>query len=42
MISRVAVSENRFFPKVLTCTDVCSYIFTTAFIGKSQRIKTGK
>lgn len=33
MISRVAVAENRFFPRVLTYTNVRSYIFTVVFIG---------
>ena len=33
MISRVAVAENRFFPQVLTYTDVRSYIFTVVFMG---------
>jgi len=32
MISRVAVSEGRVFPKVLTYTNIRSYAFTTIFI----------
>ena len=32
MISRVALSESRFFPKVLTFTDLRSYVFTAAFV----------
>lgn len=32
MISRVALSESRFFPKVLTFTDLRSYVFTGVFI----------
>jgi len=32
MISRIAVSESRFFPKVLTYTDIRSYVFTAVFI----------
>jgi LytS/YehU family sensor histidine kinase len=32
MISRVAVSESRFFPTVLTFTDLRSYVFTVTFI----------
>jgi hypothetical protein len=32
MISRIAISESRLFPKVLTYTNVRSYVFTVVFI----------
>jgi len=33
MINRIAMSESRLFPKVLTYTDIRSYVFTAVFVG---------